>query len=216
MSVLGSHTESDGDDGAADAIRSDPVTAANQRITAAIHHVVSDTAGPDAKDAYEKRDLYPGANWVGTYPKPLPGLAAAVVVLRAARQAHADAIALARGTGETWAAIAEVLDLVKAAERENMSADLAGWRYAAMGVRPDEEDPPYSTYRRDWEARWRCWTCQQWVYEASPEHGLSFVERERGHADTCSRRVAAEAEERARWEAEDDADWESDREVEDT
>lgn len=203
MGILGSHTESDGND-AADAIRSDPVTAANQRIESAIYHVVSDTAGADAKDAFEQRDLYPGANWMGTHPKPLPGLAAAVVVLQAARKAHSDAIALARGTGETWAAIAEVLDLVKAAEREDMSAELAGWRYAAMGVRPDQEDPPYSTYSRDREARWRCWTCRQWVYEASPEHGLSFVERERGHEESCARRVAAEAAERASWEDEDD------------
>jgi hypothetical protein len=198
MSVLGSHSGSGGDDAAAEAIRSDPVTAANQRIGSAIYHVVSDTAGPDA---FERRDLYPGANWMGTYPKPLPGLAAAVVVLRAARKAHGDAIALARGTGESWAAIAEVLGLIREAERVEMSAELAGWRYAAMGVHPDEDDRPHQY--GDTEARWRCWTCHQWVYEASPEHGLSFVERERGHGETCARRVAAVAEERARWEAED-------------
>lgn len=139
--------------------------------------------------AFEERPLWPGAEqaWgVSREPLPIPAIQAALVVAQQARQLEREAIAHARGRGESWTEIGKALgdEFARAAKNAGMRLGLAAWRYAVHRVAPGEEVP----WRPSWEhevARWRCWTCGQHIEEWHPDNGS---DAERGHLPGCARR----------------------------
>ncbi len=138
--------------------------------------------------AFQTRPPWPGAEEIwGTSrePLPLPAIQAARVIAAEARHLEKEAIAHARGMGESWTNIGKALgeQFVKTAAREEMKLGLAAWRYAAHGVMPGEQIPWSPSYERD-NARWRCWTCGQHIAESHPDNG---PDAEAGHAVGCER-----------------------------
>lgn len=158
----------------------------------AVRHVLDRAVDDFVTDldpqAFHIRAPWPGAEecWgTSREPLPLPAIQAARVIAAEAARLEKEAIAHARGMGQSWTDIGRALgeQFVTTAGREQMKLGLAAWRYAAHGVMPGEEIPWSPSYERD-TARWRCWTCGQHIAESHPDNG---PDAETGHALSCQR-----------------------------
>src|SRR5262249_20065288 len=92
----------------------------------------------------------------------------------------------------------------QAATRAGMELGRAAWRFAAMGVFPDQPAPDdawTATYGP--AARWRCRTCHGAVSEDDIDFGVTA---QRGHAPGCARYAGEVADEQRRWDDERDND----------
>ena len=123
---------------------------------------------------------HPSRTTFNAEPDPLHASRAAYELSRAAQSQVVQHALRARGSGESWEAVATALGL-----DSDGGPDVAMAYLMVLGVRAD--DPWWSPATG---VQWICGSCGEAVQDFGPECG-GPDDREAGHAVTCARHLAA-------------------------
>jgi hypothetical protein len=155
---------------------------ARAHLDSIVLHLVREFEDPTAIT----NDLDLDQLWRRPEAEPLAAIRATLAIRNAAATLLHEHIGRARGAGHTWADLAVVLDVEKAADEARLLVGEAAFNWVTTG----HIDDPRQRWRDYPTLRWTCATCGQRITDHGPVDPHPG-DMERGHASDCERHRAA-------------------------